>query len=90
MTKIALDTAGNLWMLDNGSDSASGSRVRKVDALTNIITTEIGGGGIKATSERVSVKDANLFVNGLAIDSAGNVYLADTINHRVWKAGLAA
>ena len=90
VTKIALDTAGNLWMLDNGSDSASGTRVRKIDALTNIITTEVGGGGIKTTSEGVPVKDANISVHGLAVDGAGNVYLADAMNHRIWKANLDA
>jgi serine/threonine protein kinase len=90
VTNIVLDNLGNLWMLDNGSDNSSGTRVRKVDALTNIITTEVGGGDIKTTSERVSVQDANLFVNGLAVDRAGNVYLADTMSHRVWKAELAA
>ena len=88
MTKIAIDAVGNLWMLDNGSDSASGTRVRKIDALTNIITTEVGGGGIKTTSEGVPVKDANISVHGLAVDGAGNVYLADAMNHRIWKANL--
>jgi sugar lactone lactonase YvrE len=88
VTKIAIDVVGNLWMLDNGSDSASGTRVRKIDALTNIITTEVGGGGIKTTSEGVPVKDANISVHGLAVDGAGNVYLADAMNHRIWKANL--
>ena len=85
-----MDTAGNLWILDNGADSASGTKVRKIDALTNTITTEVGGGNIKTTSGSVSVKDANLFVNGLAIDSFGNVYLSDTTNHRIWKAELSS
>ena len=90
VTNISMDTAGNLWILDNGADSASGTKVRKIDALTNTITTEVGGGNIKTTSGSVSVKDANLFVNGLAIDSFGNVYLSDTTNHRIWKAELSS
>ena len=90
VTVISIDSYGNLWLLDNGVNSESGTRVRKIDVLTNIINTEVGGGTIKATSEGVLVKDVNLSVHGLAIGGTGDVHLADSMNHRVWKAELAA
>ena len=90
VTVISIDSYGNLWLLDNGVNSESGTRVRKIDVLTNIINTEVGGGAIKATSEGVLVKDVNLSVHGLAIGGTGDVHLADSMNHRVWKAELAA
>ncbi|OWK42924.1 DUF4347 domain-containing protein [Fimbriiglobus ruber] len=76
---VTVDGSGNLFI----SDSTRGS-IRKVTAKTGIITTYAGtgtpgysGDGGKATSATLTNP------TGVAIDSAGNVYFADTGNQRV-------
>lgn len=78
---IAFDSAGNLYILANGDN-----RIRKVTAATGIITTIAGNGlsgylgdGGPATSASFS------YTNGIALDSAGNVYIADYYNHAIRK-----
>jgi len=73
---LAVDTAGNLYVAD-----AWNNRVRKV-AASGIITTVAGNGtrgfsgdGSPATSAQLDTPE------GLAVDAAGNLYIADL--HRV-------
>ncbi len=82
---LAVDKAGNLYIADTGD-----MRVRKVDAATGIITTVAGnstslglggfsGDGGPATGAALNSPD------GVAIDSAGNIYIADNGNQRIRK-----
>jgi len=84
VTRIAIDSLGNLWILDDGVSGSTGSRIRKVDSSTNIITTEIGG-GVQPASEGTLIEDVYLSVRGLAIHGADKVYLADSMQHRIWQ-----
>jgi sugar lactone lactonase YvrE len=73
---VAVDGAGNLFIADNGN-----SLIRRVDTA-GMITTVAGGGwglgdGGPATSATLVTPD------GVAVDGAGNLYIADTWNHRV-------
>jgi hypothetical protein len=66
---IATDNANNLYF-------ATYNTIRRVDALTNIITTVAGGGmsmadGVVATTARIYSP------GGMAANSAGNVYYTD-------------
>jgi sugar lactone lactonase YvrE len=77
---VATDAQGDLYIAD-----ASNWRVRKVDA-SGTITTIAGNGiagfsgdGGQATSAEIS------FPRGVAVDPAGNVYIADLNNYRVRK-----
>ena len=76
--KLAFDGSGNLYIADTGNH-----RVRRVD-VTGTITTVAGtgekgydGDDKPATSARLNTP------SGVAVDGAGNVYIADTGNRRI-------
>jgi len=77
-TNIAVDTGGNLYISDDIN-----SRVRKVTAGTNVITTILGsspgyfGDGGPADRARIA------FPQGLALDAQGNLFVTDLFNFNV-------
>jgi uncharacterized protein (TIGR03437 family) len=81
-TGLAVDPAGNVYIADTGHD-----RVRKVDT-SGMITTVAGMGSSFPFfgGDQGPATKATLFEPmGLALDSAGNLYIADTMNFRVRK-----
>ena len=75
---LAVDGAGNLYIAD-----ASRHRVRRVDP-TGIISTFAGTGHGGYNGDNVPAVDARLLQpRDLAVDGAGNLYIADAFNHRV-------
>jgi len=86
---VAVDTSGNLYITDQQNN-----RIRKVSVSTgNITTTTVAGNGpngcgdcgaysgdgAAATSARLNTP------SGIAVDSSGNLYIADESNYRVRK-----
>ena len=72
---VAVDASGNLFIADT-----SNHRIRRVDAATSVITTVVGGGigeGVPATSASLNSP------LGVAVDASGNLFIADSGNHRV-------
>jgi uncharacterized protein (TIGR03437 family) len=76
---IALDSSGNYYIADYGNYV-----IRKVDARTGIMTTVAGNGTLGFSGDGGPATEAQLSsVHGLAVDSAGNLYISDTTNSRV-------
>ena len=74
---IALDSGGNLHIADTNNH-----RIRKISGgLINTVagngTGTFGGDGLPATS--ASIRSPQ----GVAFDASGNLYIADTANHRI-------
>ena len=78
--QVALDSAGNLYIADSKNN-----KVRKVDAAGNI-STIAGTGTAGSLGDGGAATSAQLYgPSGVALDSAGNVYIADTVNGRIRK-----
>jgi trimeric autotransporter adhesin len=81
---IALDSAGNIFIAD-----ASDNKIRRVDAVTKVITSVVGNGNActnptLACGDGAAATAAQLnFPEGIAVDAAGNLYVSDTLDHRV-------
>jgi trimeric autotransporter adhesin len=79
-TGIKIDATGNAFFAE-----FSGSRVRKVSS-TGVITTIAGNGLIDYAGDGGLAVNAALFLpNDVAIDSNGNVFIADGRNNRIRK-----
>ena len=85
-TAIGVDGARNVFVADSGNH-----RVRRIDALTGIITTIAGTGQPGSSGEAGPAVNATLdSPGGVAVDDAGNVFIADTGNHRILRVDAGA
>jgi sugar lactone lactonase YvrE len=77
---VAVDSSGNLYIADEGN-----RRIRKVNAATGIITTVAGKGNGGIHLDGIPATEAAIGTVDLALDAAGNLYLADQESLRVRK-----
>ena len=78
-TGVAVDSAGNLYIADTGN-----SRIRKVS--NGVITTVAGNGTHGFSGDNGPATSAQLYnPDGVAVDPAGNLYIADTLDNRIRK-----
>ena len=83
-TGVALDGAGNLYIADG-----SGSRIRKVDAA-GVISTVAGDGVLGNSGDGGPASAARLTSpSDVALDGAGNLYIADSVGNRIRKVDAA-
>jgi DNA-binding beta-propeller fold protein YncE len=78
---VVVDGDGNLYIADFGNN-----RIRRVDARTGIITRVAGTGEYGYNGEAIPAVHSKLNgPRGLALDGAGNLFIADTGNDRIRK-----
>ena len=76
---VAVDDHGNVYIADTENH-----RIRKVDAESGVITTIAGTGEEGYGGDEGPATEAKLnWPTGVAVDDAGNVYIADRNNERV-------
>jgi hypothetical protein len=76
---VALDSAGNILVADTGNH-----RIMRVDASGSTVTTLAGSGTIGSADGPGTAASFNA-PQGLTVDAAGNVYVADTGNNKIRK-----
>lgn len=82
---VEVDTAGNIYIADG-----SNNRIRKVDAVTGIITTVAGTGTSGFLGDGGSALAARLaFPFAVRVDSSNNIFIADFSNQRIRKVDAA-
>lgn len=78
---VAVDKMGNIYISE-----CENYVIRKIDALTGIITTFAGSGimGYSGDGGPATLAKIN-FSSGICLDNQGNLYIADGFNRRVRK-----
>ena len=73
---VAVDSAGDLFIADTGNNL-----IREVNATTHDITTYAGDGTAGYSGDGGPATSAELYSpSGIALDSAGDLFIADTFN----------
>ncbi|MBM3280935.1 MAG: hypothetical protein FJY95_23085 [Candidatus Handelsmanbacteria bacterium] len=81
---VAVDRDGTLYIADLGNN-----RIRRVDAITGVITTIAGSGGRKFNQDGPA-QAAGMNPKGIALDGKGGLLIVDMHNHRIRKIDLAS
>lgn len=77
-SSLQLDPTGNLYVLEGTND-----RVRYIDARTQIIRTVVGPADGFGGDGGLAVLAKLDYPRSIAMDADGNLYIADTDNHRI-------
>ncbi|HEV7347806.1 NHL repeat-containing protein [Telluribacter sp.] len=78
---VVVDKAGNLYIADKDNH-----RIRKVSVRENKISTMAGTGTAGHNGDGKAATSAHLNMPaGVAVDASGNIYIADSGNHRIRK-----
>jgi uncharacterized protein (TIGR03437 family) len=75
-TSVAVDAVGNLYIADTGN-----ARVRRVSGGT--ITTIAGNGNMDSSGDGGSATNASVVPSAIAVDTSGNLFIADAMNNNV-------
>ena len=81
---VAVDGAGNLYIADTRNH-----RIRRVDTSGTITTVAGIGEGSDSGGAGPAAEAVLHWPQGVAVDGSGNVYIADTWNHRIRRVDLS-
>ena len=76
---VAVDSAGNIYVADSGNNT-----IRKVTPA-GVVTTLAGLAGYDGTNDGAGSAARFDYPEGVAVDSADNIYVADTFNNTIRK-----
>jgi uncharacterized protein (TIGR03437 family) len=80
LSGLAVDSQGNIYISDTHNCA-----IRLVTAATGIITTMAGGTCGNTGDNGPATKASLNYPSGIALDGAGNLYIADNLSNRVRK-----
>ncbi|MEI7677131.1 MAG: putative Ig domain-containing protein, partial [Bacteroidales bacterium] len=75
---ITVDAAGNLYVVDNGNN-----KIRKITTAGAV--TSFAGSGTAGNKDSTGILATFKAPTGIAIDAAGNLYIADNGNNKIRK-----
>ena len=81
---VAVDGSGNLYIADTWND-----RIRRVDGATTITTVAGIGKGSDSGGSGPAAEATLNGPQGVAVDGSGNLYIADTWNHRIRRVDIS-
>ena len=79
---ITVDNNKNTYVTDSGNH-----RIRKISS-SGVVTT-IAGTGIAGSTDGSTTSAQFNFPTGIALDSVGNIYIADSNNHKIRKINIS-
>jgi DNA-binding beta-propeller fold protein YncE len=83
-TSVAIDNSGNVLIVDRGN-----RRIRKIDSF-GTINTIAGNGEYSFSGDGGPAISAGFNPTHVAVDAAGNVFIADFDHYRIRKVTYAA
>jgi sugar lactone lactonase YvrE/thiol-disulfide isomerase/thioredoxin len=75
---LTIDAGSNLYVADTNNHT-----IRKVALSTGVVTTFAGLAGSSGSADGVGSLARFNYPSGVAVDAAGNLYVADTDNHTI-------
>jgi hypothetical protein len=81
---VAVDGAGNLFVADTMNNT-----IRKVVVATGAVTTLAGTAGMFGSTDGTGAAARFFDPSGVAVDGAGNLFVADRLNHTIRKVVVA-
>ncbi len=78
-TGVVVDNAGNLYVADSSNQT-----IRKI-TISGTVTTVAGTAGLTGSADGIGSVARFYNPTGVAVDSAGSLYVADSYNHTIRK-----